>query len=260
MRITLGRLAGTACLVFALTQPIYAQEMPQRGASKAAVEQRFGTPLKKHSPVGSPPITRWDYQGYSVYFEGNIALHSVSHSEGVIRRTPAAPSKAEEQVSITYHGTVLELPSIDTEDTGITEQEAPQVAEEAPKADSNAEEEWDGSFRFDPATGRIVPTSGASKDSATEDASASTASQPPEEEASTAEAADDHASGQEERDNAPAEDEALSDISADEVDTAEETPSEESQPQEVDDDSSEPASTAEPETEESGGGGFQMNW
>src|SRR5699024_12420402 len=82
MRITLGRLAGTACLVFALTQPIYAQEMPQRGASKAAVEQRFGTPLKKHSPVGSPPITRWDYQGYSVYFEGNTALHSVSHKIG----------------------------------------------------------------------------------------------------------------------------------------------------------------------------------
>jgi len=50
---------------------------PGRGATMAQVEARFGTPVRKHAAVGDPPITRWDYPGFSVFFEHNLALHSV---------------------------------------------------------------------------------------------------------------------------------------------------------------------------------------
>ena len=52
-------------------------ERPTRGASMAQVEARFGAPMRKYAAVGDPPITRWDYPGFSVFFEYNLALHSV---------------------------------------------------------------------------------------------------------------------------------------------------------------------------------------
>lgn len=52
-------------------------EVPQRGASMAAVEARFGAPRSRHEAVGKPPITRWDYEGFSVYFEYQHVVHAV---------------------------------------------------------------------------------------------------------------------------------------------------------------------------------------
>jgi hypothetical protein len=52
-------------------------ERPARGASMATVEARFGTPLTKHAAVGNPPITRWDYARFSVFFEYDRVLHAV---------------------------------------------------------------------------------------------------------------------------------------------------------------------------------------
>jgi len=43
----------------------------------ANVEHIFGTPIQKYDAVGKPPITRWDYADYVVYFEYNIVLHTV---------------------------------------------------------------------------------------------------------------------------------------------------------------------------------------
>lgn len=158
MLITLGRLASIACLISALALQAHAQDMPQRGASKATVEQQFGTPLKKHSPVGTPPITRWDYQGYSVYFEGNTTLHSVSHQAATIRRAqPTATPAPQNSTHTTHHGTVLVLPEIEEIAPVSTSETATENIEEANLIKDN--NDWDGSFRFDPATGRIVPTS-----------------------------------------------------------------------------------------------------
>ncbi len=42
------------------------------------VEHIFGAPLEKHDAVGKPPITRWDYTDYVVYFEYNMVLNTVS--------------------------------------------------------------------------------------------------------------------------------------------------------------------------------------
>ncbi|MFI4920436.1 MAG: hypothetical protein ACHQAZ_02210 [Gammaproteobacteria bacterium] len=54
--------------------------MPVRGMDMANVEHIFGTPLEKQPAVGKPPITRWDYSDYVVYFEYNKVLHTVMKS------------------------------------------------------------------------------------------------------------------------------------------------------------------------------------
>ncbi len=50
---------------------------PVRGMSKEQVLSRFGEPNSRRAAVGDPPIARWDYSGFSVYFEYNIVLHSL---------------------------------------------------------------------------------------------------------------------------------------------------------------------------------------
>lgn len=53
------------------------RKLPVRGMDMANVENVFGPPAEKHAPVGEPPITRWDYDGYSVFFEYDKVLHTV---------------------------------------------------------------------------------------------------------------------------------------------------------------------------------------
>lgn len=50
---------------------------PRRGMSMQKVESLFGTPVKRMPAVGQPPISRWEYQGFVVYFEHDRVLHSV---------------------------------------------------------------------------------------------------------------------------------------------------------------------------------------
>lgn len=52
---------------------------PSRGMSMQTVKDRFGAPDAEHGPVGEPPITRWDYGMYSVFFEHNLVLNTVIH-------------------------------------------------------------------------------------------------------------------------------------------------------------------------------------
>ena len=54
------------------------RELPQRGATMSSVEAKFGAPKLKHDAVGKPPITRWDYDGFSVYFEYQHVIHAVA--------------------------------------------------------------------------------------------------------------------------------------------------------------------------------------
>jgi hypothetical protein len=54
------------------------REMPARGMDMGAVETHFGAPQTRHAAVGQPPITRWDYPGFSVYFEYKHVVHSVA--------------------------------------------------------------------------------------------------------------------------------------------------------------------------------------
>jgi hypothetical protein len=50
---------------------------PSRGITMTKVESEYGSPSERHSAIGSPPITRWDYPGFSVFFERDHVIHSV---------------------------------------------------------------------------------------------------------------------------------------------------------------------------------------
>src|SRR5215469_1859851 len=57
-------------------------ERPRRGITMDEVEKRFGAPVTRHAAVGGssehqPPITRWDYTGFSVFFERDKVIDSV---------------------------------------------------------------------------------------------------------------------------------------------------------------------------------------
>lgn len=53
---------------------------PTRGMSMDKVEATFGAPSQRAAPVGEPPITRWEYPGFVVYFEHHLVIHSVAIS------------------------------------------------------------------------------------------------------------------------------------------------------------------------------------
>jgi hypothetical protein len=52
-------------------------QRPTLGMHKEQVEKLFGEPESWQDPKGEPPITRWEYQDFVVYFEGDIVIHSV---------------------------------------------------------------------------------------------------------------------------------------------------------------------------------------
>ncbi|MCB1724160.1 MAG: hypothetical protein KDJ39_10750 [Gammaproteobacteria bacterium] len=52
---------------------------PSRGATMETVKSRFGEPTAVQPAVGEPPITRWDYAAFTVYFEHDRVIDSVVH-------------------------------------------------------------------------------------------------------------------------------------------------------------------------------------
>jgi hypothetical protein len=44
----------------------------------AQVEARFGAPAERFAPVGQPPISRWVYPSFVVYFEYQHVVHTVA--------------------------------------------------------------------------------------------------------------------------------------------------------------------------------------
>ncbi len=52
---------------------------PVNGQTMEQVEKRFGAPKKKMDAVGEPPISRWVYEQYTVYFEHDRVIDTVVH-------------------------------------------------------------------------------------------------------------------------------------------------------------------------------------
>ena len=50
---------------------------PARGMSMQNVEATFGAPASRVPAVGSPPISRWEYPGFVVFFEHDHVVHTV---------------------------------------------------------------------------------------------------------------------------------------------------------------------------------------
>lgn len=104
VRIIAALLAGCAITGSALADTVVVDdqvqvrptqiETPKRGSTMGDVEKRFGAPTTRHAAVGggsphTPPITRWDYNGFTVVFENDHVVDSV-----VTATAPAAPAPA----------------------------------------------------------------------------------------------------------------------------------------------------------------------
>lgn len=85
----LAGLAGTpvqaeVLLIDAIRQAA-GVSLPAAGVSAETVRVQFGEPRSTVPAVGEPPISRWVYDGYTVYFEYDRVIHAVVH-----RDSPAA--------------------------------------------------------------------------------------------------------------------------------------------------------------------------
>lgn len=67
LRIPVGEQANTQAKI----------DMPTHGMNKERVRSLFGDPIEEVTPKGQPPISRWKYQEFTVYFDSNTVIHSV---------------------------------------------------------------------------------------------------------------------------------------------------------------------------------------
>ncbi len=65
------------------------RDLPRNGLTTEQVESRFGTPEQRHAPVGDPPISRWVYDDFNVYFEYDLVIESVLHHDAIMREVEA---------------------------------------------------------------------------------------------------------------------------------------------------------------------------
>lgn len=61
---------------------------PERGMRMHAVIEQYGQPITKHPAVGQPPIAKWEFDHYTVYFEYEYVIHSVLHPVITQAETP----------------------------------------------------------------------------------------------------------------------------------------------------------------------------
>jgi hypothetical protein len=87
-------LLVSAAAALALSGPSFSDELqvpnpgaagadkPASGMSMEKVEAKYGAPTRRVPAVGGasaaqPPITRWEYPGFTVYFENDHVVHTV---------------------------------------------------------------------------------------------------------------------------------------------------------------------------------------
>lgn len=96
--LSLGVLAALPCLADTLlierTQAGASANLPKRGNSMSQVEAQFGAPQQKFAPVGggsshTPPITRWQYETFNVYFENTHVVNAVLNKASELEIGPA---------------------------------------------------------------------------------------------------------------------------------------------------------------------------
>ena len=52
-------------------------DVPKKSATMNQVRAQYGDPISESAPVGEPPITRWVYPDYVVYFEHQHVITTV---------------------------------------------------------------------------------------------------------------------------------------------------------------------------------------
>lgn len=84
-----GLVAASLCLIPSVA---LALDLPRQGMSMDDVRQSFGAPAQDMGAVGKPPITRWVYDGFTVYFEGRRVLHTVRTQPFSAVAAPVTPA------------------------------------------------------------------------------------------------------------------------------------------------------------------------
>jgi hypothetical protein len=65
---------------------VESMDVPLNGMTKNEVQARFGEPTRRHAAIGDPPITRWEYERWSAYFEYDRVLFTALHHGEVIKK------------------------------------------------------------------------------------------------------------------------------------------------------------------------------
>jgi hypothetical protein len=63
---------------------------PSRGMTMDQVASKFGAPVTKVPAVGKPPISRWEYPGFVVYFDRDFVIHSVVATSASVATPPSS--------------------------------------------------------------------------------------------------------------------------------------------------------------------------
>ncbi|GAB4176086.1 MAG: hypothetical protein Kow0020_11910 [Wenzhouxiangellaceae bacterium] len=77
MAIGLYSTAFADVLLIEQVRESEARDLPRNGMTLDEVLQRYGEPERRVAPVGDPPITRWVYPDFTVYFEYDLVINSV---------------------------------------------------------------------------------------------------------------------------------------------------------------------------------------
>lgn len=75
VEVTEVEMIGTESTATEATE--FSVQLPGRGMSMENVQNRFGEAREKFSAVGEPPITKWIYNSFTVYFESEFVIHAV---------------------------------------------------------------------------------------------------------------------------------------------------------------------------------------
>lgn len=69
--------------------------LPRRGSLMSEVEARYGAPTERIDAVGQPPISRWVYPAFTVYFEHQHVINAVVNKSSEVEQgpKPAPPQK-----------------------------------------------------------------------------------------------------------------------------------------------------------------------
>lgn len=65
-----------------------ASALPRKGATMATVESQYGAPTTKVDAVGTPPIARWVYPAFTVYFEHDHVINAVVNKSSDLEQGP----------------------------------------------------------------------------------------------------------------------------------------------------------------------------
>lgn len=65
--------------------PATGELLPRNNMTQTAVRNEFGEPQEQLPSVGEPPISRWRYPDYTVYFERDRVIIAVSNDVGLTR-------------------------------------------------------------------------------------------------------------------------------------------------------------------------------